>query len=239
MPEINLTDERGRDAVVAAESVNSPLEYRWVDEEGAQVGTRKILRATMAEDPEALVEKAGGLDELASELVEGDPELDVESFGRFLTETSRVYIDPKREIVHHIAHWEVVHDPDGNETERRPKKMAEPNVATEVPLSWSGKLLKKSDACRRFVFSGKMQIQHINGLTYDFLFDMAKTLAEKDSLMLLGGGKKGNEPLMFRRGGLSYRGFLEGRVDGERYALILHLSNLELKRPAEKEEDEG
>ena len=60
------------------------------------------------------------------------------------------------------------------------------------------------------------------------------------SMMLLGGGKKGNEPLMFRRGGLSYRGFLEGRVDGESYALILHLSNMELKRPSEKEEeDEG
>ena len=30
----------------------------------------------------------------------------------------------------------------------------------------------------------------------------------------------------------SPRGFLEGRVDGERFALLLHLSNMELKRPA-------
>jgi hypothetical protein len=52
-------------------------------------------------------------------------------------------------------------------------------------------------------------------------------------LLLLGGGAKGNEPLTFRRGGLSYRGFLEGRVDGPRYALILHLSNQELKQPTQ------
>ena len=30
-------------------------------------------------------------------------------------------------------------------------------------------------------------------------------------------------------GGTSYRAFLEGRVDGDRYALILRLTNLELK----------
>jgi len=32
--------------------------------------------------------------------------------------------------------------------------------------------------------------------------------------------------------GSPYRGFLEGRVDGERYILLLHLSNMELKMPA-------
>ena len=56
-------------------------------------------------------------------------------------------------------------------------------------------------------------------------------------MLLIAGGEKGNQPLVFRRGGLPYRGFLEGRTDGEKYMLILHLSNIELKAPEEPEED--
>jgi hypothetical protein len=58
---------------------------------------------------------------------------------------------------------------------------------------------------------------------------MAKELYEKKSLMLLGAGLKGNEPLIFQDNGKPYRAFLEGRIDGEGYLLLMHLSNLELK----------
>jgi hypothetical protein len=77
----------------------------------------------------------------------------------------------------------------------------------------------------------KIQVQHVNGLTYDFLYGIAKELEEKDSLMLVGAGPKSNQPLIFQRGGTPYRGFLEGRTQGEKYMLILHLSNMELKKP--------
>ncbi len=236
MAEINLTDERGRDAVVNAESATITTDHRWIDEEEQQVGTRKILRCTMEKEESTLIEEAGGLDEFAEALIAGDPELDVESFGRFLSETSRIYVDQDHEIVHHIKHWEVIHNPDGSERERRPKEQQEPNVASETPLKWTGKLLKKTEVYKKFVFSGKMQIQHVNGLTYDFLYSMAKDLVDAESMMLLGGGSKGVEPLIFRRGGLSYRGFLEGRVEGDKYALILHLSNMELKSPKVEED---
>jgi hypothetical protein len=49
--------------------------------------------------------------------------------------------------------------------------------------------------------------------------------------MLVGAGPKSNLPLVFQRGGTPYRGFLEGRTQGERYMLALHLSNMELKAP--------
>ena len=72
-------------------------------------------------------------------------------------------------------------------------------------------------------------MQHINGLTYDFLYDMAKKLADANAMMLVGAGAKGVEPLVMSNGGTPYRAFLEGRVDGDKYALILRLTNLELK----------
>lgn len=81
-----------------------------------------------------------------------------------------------------------------------------------------------------------MQIEHVNGLTFDFLYSMAKELEEAESLLLVAGGPKANQPLVFRRSGVAYRGFLEGRTQGEKYALVLHLSNMELKIPTETEE---
>jgi hypothetical protein len=43
--------------------------------------------------------------------------------------------------------------------------------------------------------------------------------------------------LIFQTNGTPFRGFLEGRTQGESYKLVLHLSNLEIKRisAAEKE----
>jgi hypothetical protein len=59
--------------------------------------------------------------------------------------------------------------------------------------------------------------------------------------MFMGAGAKCNQPLVLRRGSSPYRGFLEGRTCGDKYLLVLHLSNLELKavEAAPKEEPEA
>jgi hypothetical protein len=233
MSEINISNSAGRDAAVIAASVRSSLNIRWVDDQGRQAAAVRVLKATVERDTSALARQCGGMEKVSAALVEGDPEIDLEQVGRYLRETSRVYIEPNGQIVHKVQFWEIVRNPDGSERERRPRKILETNVAGEVPLRWSGKFIKKEEACRKFVFSGKVQLQHINGLTYDFLFDMAKQLEQKDSLMLVGAGPKSNQPLILKRGGTPYRGFLEGRTQGDKYCLILHFSNLELKAPEE------
>ena len=58
---------------------------------------------------------------------------------------------------------------------------------------------------------------------------MAKKLVDADSMMLLGAGPKGVAPLVMSNGGTPYRAFLEGRVQDDKYALIMRLTNLELK----------
>ena len=80
-----------------------------------------------------------------------------------------------------------------------------------------------------FVFSRAYQLLHHDGLSYDFLFEMAKKLDTENGLLLLGAGKDGSSPLVLNDGGSAYRGFLEGRIRGKSYMLILHLTNLELK----------
>jgi len=229
--QINLTNSKGRDAMVNTQSVRNAQTIRWLDEQGRQAATVRLLKSTLSRDYDALVKSAGGAEKVAQSLLESDPEIDIENFGRILRETTRVFINPDGQLVHKVKQFEVVRDTDGAERERRPRKRAEPNTSTEAPLKWSGRLMKKADVYNKFVFSNKLQIVHVNGLTYDFLFGIAKELEEKDSLMLVGAGPKSSQPLIFIRGGSSYRGFLEGRTRGAEYCLILHLSNMELKAP--------
>ena len=236
MGEISIFDSGGRDAVVATESVRTPLRVRWVDEQGRQANSVRVLKSPVARGIEALGDKYGGLENVGQALIEDDPEIDVEMIGRFLRETSRVYIDPDRQIVHRVEQWEIVRNPDGSERQRRPRRIPEANVSPESPLKWSGLFIKKDEAARKFVFSGKLQLVHVNGLTYDFLYGMAKQLEQEEILMLLGAGPKSNQPLLLRRGSSPYRGFLEGRTQGDKYCLLLHLSNLELKAPKQSGE---
>ena len=98
-----------------------------------------------------------------------------------------------------------------------------------MPVKLTGKLFPKNEIYNKLVFAKKYQLSHVNGLTFDFLFEIAKELSDKDSLMMLAAGAKSNEPLVFQDGGKSYRGFLEGRVIGATYVLLLHITNLELK----------
>jgi hypothetical protein len=222
---------------VTTETVTGARTIKWVGPDGRAARPVRILRGTIERDLEVIAARAGGVDKVAAELIAGDPEVDVETYGTLLGPTSQVYVSPDRQVVTKVEEWEVVRNPDGSERERRLRKINLANTHGEVPLRWGGKLMKKADVVRRFVLAAKLQITHTNGLTYDFLFDMAKELHEKDSLLLLGGGPKGNQPLVFQRGGTPYRGFLEGRVspEGDKYLLCLHLANLELKRPGAAE----
>lgn len=232
MGTINIANSKGRDAVVGAQSVLNPSKVRWLDAQGRQIQSARVMKSHLLHDVGALEATAGGREKIAQALIEGDPEINLEAFGETLKETSRVYIDPDGKIVHKVKQFEVIRNPDGTERERRPRKIAQPNASAEIPLKWSGKLMKKKDVYNKFVFASKRQIVHVNGLTYDFLFNMARELEQSQSLMLLGAGPKGLQPLVLTRGGQQFRGFLEGRTQGDKYCLILHLSNMELKAAA-------
>jgi len=231
MPQIAISNSKGRDASVVAESIRVPMRMWWIDVEDRIATSAKILKGTIDRDYDALLQKYGTPEKVAEAIADTDPEIDLESVGRYLRETSRVYVNSERQVVYGVNQVEVVRNPDGSEKLRRPKKLPVPNVSPDQPLLWSGKLLAKKDVFNKFVMVSKLQLVHINGLTYDFLYDIAKELETKQSLLLLGAGPKSNLPLILRRGATAYRGFLEGRTRGNEYLLLLHLSNIELKAP--------
>ena len=121
-------------------------------------------------------------------------------------------------------HWQ-----DGNEIERRVPKDRLSNITDDLPIRFTKIKLKRKDAIKKFVFNRTLQLWHSDGLTFEFLYKIAKELDDNDEMMLLGGGEKGKDPLIFQNNGLPWRAFLEGRVLDDSYALLMRLSNLELK----------
>ena len=224
---INITNDKKRDALVGFDAKATKTSITMVLPDGSEKQNIRFVKTTINE--ELFLKQFESLEEAGEAIAKGECELDVETTGCLVEKTSRLYLAPNGEIIYRLERFKVVYDPQGNEKERLPFSTLPSNVNTTIPLVWTGREFPRGEAIRKFVFSRNYQIRHTSGITYDFLYDMAKQLHERGTLMLLGAGKKGADPLVLNMGGKPYRGFLEGRVDGERYALILHMSNMELR----------
>ena len=227
--QINLADNKGRNAEVIFKSFTKKPLVKTVTPKGEVTQTVRVLKSVAENSYEYLLKSKGGDEAVAQSLIKSDPEFDVSMTGLFVDETSKVYIDSDLKPVFRIKKTEAVYLSDGTLKEERTPKETIANILAEHPIKPAGKLLPKKEVYNKFVFSKKYQLTHINGLTFDFLYEMAKELQEKESMMMLAGGVKGNEPLVFQDGGKTYRAFLEGRVKDQSYILLIHLSNLELK----------
>jgi hypothetical protein len=225
---INISDNKGRDAEVIFTSKSKKPKVKFVTPEGEEVYTIRVLKGGVPNSFEGMAQVYGHNEAIAQAIISGDPDIDLQLTGRFIKGSSRVYIDSELKPVSRITKKEVVYAPDGSIKEERIPKEFLANILSENALK-PGKLFPKKDIYNKLVFAKKHQLHHINGLTFDFLFDIAKELHDKESLMMLGGGAKGNEPLVFQDGGKTYRAYLEGRIKDKSYILLMHLTNLELK----------
>ena len=227
--QINLADNKGRNAEVILKSFTKKPLVKTVTPKGEATQTVRVLKSVAQNSYENLLKANEGDEAVAQLLITADPEFDNVMTGLFVEQTSKVYVDSDLKPVFRIQKKEAVYLPDGTLKEERTPKETIANILAEHPIKPAGKLLPKKEVYNKFVFLKKYQLTHINGLTFDFLYEMAKDLQEKDSMIMLAGGAKGNEPLVFQDGGKTYRAFLEGRVKDKSYILLIHLSNLELK----------
>lgn len=229
---IHLTNASGRDATVSMAVVPHETSPR-LGLRNRPVAFRRYVNCTAEGTHEALVRRLG--EDYADALIEGDPEIDREVVGRTIPGTVTVYLSARGDTLHATpAILEAILGPDGVERERRAASDTPANVHDEEPLRWTGRKIPLRELARRFTFRRTIQIFHGDGLTYDFLLATARQLDQEQSAVLLGAGSKGADPLVFEANGRPYRGFLSGRVDPsnpERYRLLLHLSDMELKPP--------
>mgnify|MGYP000032073967 CR=1 FL=1 len=228
---LNLTNEEGRDARVQTKSAKAVPGNR-LGRLDLDVSFKRYLSTTQAGTHEELQKRFG--EDYADALIEGDPETDIEQVGRAIGTTHTVYLSGEGDVLHAPPELvEIILDPFGDERERRTPQELEANVNDAMPIRWRRRRLPRTELVRRFLIKRTLQIRHDSGITYDYLYKIAKELDEAGQVVLLGAGEKGREPLRFAQNGSPYQAFLEGRVDGPRYKLLMHLSDMELKPPPE------
>jgi hypothetical protein len=225
---LHIADSKNRDAEIRFTGKTKKPYIKLVTESQAEVQTLRVLKGTAENAYEGMLMQFKNPEAIAQAMLSGDPEISLKMTGRFVKGTSRVYVNQHLKPVTRVHLKEIVYAPDGTIKEERVPKELLSNIQTDLPLKL-GKRFAKTEIYNKLVFAKKYQLHHINGLTFDFLYDIAKDLHDSATLAMLGGGPKGNEPLVFQDGGKSYRAFLEGRIADGGYCLIIHLSNLELK----------
>ena len=225
-----IADNKGRDATVMAISVKS-LKNPDLGYKGKKIKNVRILESSDQKTYKNL--KKAYSENLVDAIIKDDVDIDFIKTGLIISQTNRIYLSHEGLAMNQMPKMEeIVFDAKGEEKKRSKPKNIDPNIRDDTPpIKWTGKFFNKNEAIRKFVFQRSLQLQHTDGLTYDFLFNMANDLQKKNQLMFVGAGKKGVEPLIFQVNGTPLRGFLEGRTDGRKYKLLLHLSNMEIKLP--------
>lgn len=226
---IHISNEKSRNTLINFKGYPPISNAVKVDQDNKPIQNKRIIKGVADTSFELLKNNYESLDEMAEDLIAGDPEINLEVTGKFLGQSPRVYVNEDLNVVYKVDKTEKVFNPKGELQEERALRNLAANILGEEPLKWSGKYFPIEESFNKFVFVRTYQLLHDSGLTYDFLYDMAKMLEEKKSFLLLGSGSKGIGPAIFQENGQAFRIFLEGRTQGEQYMLLMHLSNLEYK----------
>jgi len=227
---IHIENKKSRNTFINFKGFSTKSDVKRVDKDLNNISNKKVIKATVEQTIDGLISKYGDdLVIIAEKLIKSDPEINFEIVGKFLGTSPKVYINEDLKVVYRVNKREKVFNVSGELLEERALKHLESNITDETPLKWSGKYFPIDQIYNKFVFIRTYQLVHDSGLTYDFLYEIAKELEEKKSFLLLGSGSKGRGPVIFQEGGQAFRTFLEGRTDGGKYMLLLHLSNMEFK----------
>lgn len=234
MRRIHISNSGAHDALVAA-APPKISKSTWQGLDSLAVTFKRFIAVGPGHTHDELAVELGN--DYADALIKGDPEIDLERVGEYLSGTQMMLTTSKGEPMYASPRlMEIVYDAKGVEIERKDPQDTAATVTDEIPLSWTGRKMPKGDVVRQFMFRRSLEIKHVDGVTFDFLYNMAKELHESESMMLMGAGATGKEAIVLQLNGSAYRGFLEGRIEGETFKLLLHLSNMELKAPSGKEE---
>ncbi|MBM4354105.1 MAG: hypothetical protein FJ109_09980 [Deltaproteobacteria bacterium] len=228
-----LADHRGRNAVVALVARRRDGGVQYADAQGAPARFCRVVKGTEATAWERLRTEHSDPELIARALLAGDPEADVETVGRAVGPCDRVFVDGQGKPLYSARPVDVLYDADGRETDRSEPVETPANLVPETPPVWSGRLLSRDEAVRRYAFTRAWQVRHTNALEHDFLHGLAEYLEQQNRLALVGSGPRGTGPLITERNATPMKGFLEGRTRGDRYLLVLHLAAFELRPPQE------
>ena len=237
MRKIHIANAASRNAVVTGVPVTTDFEINMGKGGKSATFKRFVAAGENKLDADLFTQFKG---EYSKQLIESDPEIDFDSVGRFIESTQSVFLSASGEPLFAAPSVvEVTLDPSGAEISRKAPVEIAPTMDDSIPLRWTGKKMPKGEVVRKFLFKRTMQLMHNDGVTFDFLHAMAKELHDENVMVLLAAGSTGKDPVILQVNGTPYRGFLEGRIEGDKFILLLHLSNMELKKPVVAAKSEG
>ncbi len=238
--EIHLTNEDPtQDAKVLAFSrYRKPPMFK-KSKEGKEVKSNSLALFTSEND---IIEKIKKDEDVLQEFMDKDGEIDIELAGKMVGRTATMLLKANSELCYNFSEYEIKKDRMGKiivceqcgevYCDHRIKKQTTQNInEDDKPVFWIKKIMMdKLEAIKNWSFDKSYQIVHTNGLTYKFLFEMAEKLHESNKLVLMGPIiDKKPQKLVLRTGMVPFFAWLEGRIQGDKYALILHGTSLKLK----------
>jgi len=236
MRRLHISNSANRNAVIVGQPAPLP-EKIVLGKKGKPALFKRYLAVGRDSQLEDLIVQFG--EDISASLISSDPEIDFESVGQTIDATTSLLVTSTGEPMYASPKYmEVTYDAAGTETGRQEPVDVAATVNDAIPLRWTGKKLPRKDIVRQFMFRRSIQLRHVDGVTFDFLYGIAKELDAEDVMVLLGAGESGKDPVILQLNGTAYRGFLEGRINTDSYILLLHLSNMELKAPVAKKETE-
>jgi len=224
-------DHRGRDATVLLRPVRVTARHQRQTLEGHPVRHVRRITATANTHPEALMARYPDPEDLVRALIDGDPELDRQVVGRAAGPCDRAWLDGDGQACLAPVLMEVRYHADGTERERRPVGVRPANLVPAVPPVWSGVLIPRREIVRRVAFTRVYQVVHQDALQFEFLYELAQYLHVREAMVQVGSGRQGRGPLICERHGPSYRGFLDGRINGDAMRVVLYLAASDLTFP--------
>lgn len=177
-------------------------------------------------------------DNLSTKLKKGDPEVDFSIVGKEVKMAKRILVNDEFQPVYDYRAIDILERTSG-ETIERPHQVNPQNINDAIPVRITDTYYSRDELVKNFVFTKSYYLSHVDGVSYLFLYDIAAELAEKNKMVKVQAydqQTKTPASLVTIVGSRPYpAAFLEGRVDGDNYSLILHLSNRELKLPKTQE----
>ena len=159
---IHFIDDQQRDAQVTFSSLNPKARVRLVDSQGDLPQTKRMIKASAETQVDALCDRLVGKNDaeaeagalmreiqLADHLISGDPEVDMELHGKFISHSAKVYVDPDMKPVFRVNTKERIYNAQGEMTEERLPKVPLSNISEKDMVRWSGKMLPKKRLSKR------------------------------------------------------------------------------------------
>ncbi|MDA3959483.1 MAG: hypothetical protein PF961_01740 [Planctomycetota bacterium] len=224
---LSLIDDHQRCLRVRCVSRRGGAQLRYTTSDGSTPNAARLIKTTTATSYPALQQAYGTKpDALAQALIDADPEVPLELLGGTLDASRLVALSADHSVLESGQVLTVHKDADG---QAGPPESYQAQAATTgaaaAPLPWTGRRHLIDNVIRRHALVRKLQLRHDNDASYDALHALAQDLHSSGEMLELASGETADGPLVLSQDGKPYTGFLEGRVDGSTYRLVLHLSD--------------